>query len=98
MHGGLASSTDPATWGTYEEAAAAAQRYDGVGFVINNVVVLIDLDGSRDAATGTIEPWAQNIVDFLQCPHRDFTFRRRPAHLRQIIERARLEAHVQYQR
>lgn len=44
--GRRASSTNPATWTTYEQACAAAGRYDGVGFVFarGGGVVGIDMD------------------------------------------------------
>ncbi|MBL8800450.1 MAG: hypothetical protein JNN27_00520 [Planctomycetes bacterium] len=61
-----ASSTDPETWGTFDEAVAAVQRNGlaGVGFVFTkeSSVVGVDLDKCRDADTGAIEPWAQEIV------------------------------------
>jgi primase-polymerase (primpol)-like protein len=70
--GGLASSTNPQTWTTYEQAAGAYQRggLDGIGFVLRRDkaagdapgLVAIDLDKCRDPETGTIEPWATSIV------------------------------------
>src|SRR5713101_7654112 len=66
--GGKGSSTDSRTWTTYEVAAAAVSRYDGLGFAITDGVVLIDLDGCRNPESGIIEPWAQFILDFLSCP------------------------------
>lgn len=67
-HGGMGSSTDSATWSTYVEATALAANYDGLGFAITDGNVLIDLDDCRDPVTGTIDTWAQFIVDFLSCP------------------------------
>lgn len=67
-HGGGGSSTDPATWATFEEASSAVGNYDGLGFAITDGNVLIDLDGCRDPKTGKIDAWAQFIVDFLMCP------------------------------
>jgi len=65
--GALASSTDPATWSTFDDVRAAyeARGFDGVGFVFTaaDPFVGIDLDGCRDAATGELEPWAQAVVD-----------------------------------
>lgn len=58
--GSPASSTDPGTWATYEQAAAA-EGYDGVGLVITGGRVGIDIDGCVHA--GEIEPWAREIVD-----------------------------------
>jgi len=67
--GGNADSTDPNTWGTYEQAQAARLAHDltGVGFVLTDTDLAgVDLDDCRDPSNGTIEPWAQNIVDGLQ--------------------------------
>ena len=52
---------------TYDEAVAAVQKHNlsGVGFVLTAGCGLIggDLDGCRDPVSGTIEPWAQAIID-----------------------------------
>jgi primase-polymerase (primpol)-like protein len=68
--GGLASSINPKTWSTFPEALAAYQRgnLDGLGFVLHRKegemggLVGLDLDHCYDAATGTIEPWALEII------------------------------------
>ncbi len=61
-----ASSSDPETWGPFEEAAAAyeAGRYAGVGFVFasDDPFCGADLDGCRDPETGEMEGWAKEIV------------------------------------
>jgi primase-polymerase (primpol)-like protein len=56
--------TDPATWTDYRTAASAVASvyYDGVGFVLGDGVVGIDLDDCRDPVTGEITPEAQEIV------------------------------------
>jgi hypothetical protein len=65
--GADASSTDPKTWATFEEARAAylAGGWDGVGIipVPENNLTGIDLDHCRDA--GPVEPWAAAIVKAL---------------------------------
>jgi primase/DNA polymerase family protein len=65
--GGFASSTNPATWGTWEEALAAYRRggWEGVGYVFaaDDSMAGIDLDNCIDAATGAIMPWAQAIIE-----------------------------------
>jgi hypothetical protein len=62
-----ASSTDPSTWSSFDEALESLQREElaGVGFVIteNDLFVGIDLDDCRDPQTGTIDSWAQEIID-----------------------------------
>ncbi|MEE8370050.1 MAG: hypothetical protein V3S00_04695, partial [Dehalococcoidia bacterium] len=59
--GGPASTTDGATWGTYDEAIQLAQgkRAAGVGFVFTpeDPYVGVDLDKCRDPETSEIEPW-----------------------------------------
>src|SRR5688572_29070498 len=41
-----ASVTDPATWGTFDEAIAAAPNFNGIGFVLSDAdpYSFIDLD------------------------------------------------------
>lgn len=68
--GGLASSTNPATWATFEDAMSAYCRgeWDGVGFVLHRApgeeggLVGIDLDHCRDPETGALDGWAWEIV------------------------------------
>lgn len=60
------SSTDPATWTSFEEAVAACRRYaalEGVGFVFSegDPFCGIDLDGA--VVDGRIAPQAQLIID-----------------------------------
>lgn len=61
-----ASSTDPETWTDYVTAVMKAYTAEnlGLGFVFAQTagIVGIDLDKCRDATTGTLEPWAQDIV------------------------------------
>ena len=61
----LASTTDESTWAAFSEAvsAARASRLAGIGFVLGAPYTGIDLDQCRDAESGDIEPWAQEIVD-----------------------------------
>ncbi len=63
---GLASSTDPATWATYEQATEACRRHkhDGIGFVFSadDPYTGVDLDKCRDPETGELAPWAAEIV------------------------------------
>ncbi len=66
-----ASSVDPDTWTTFNRACgryvsdtmAGGRSFAGVGFMLGNGIVGIDLDDCvRD---GVIEPWAQAIIDDL---------------------------------
>jgi len=63
--GQRASSTDPNTWSTFGAAAAVVAKYAGLGFVLTakDPFVGIDLDHCRNAETGAVEPWAQQIID-----------------------------------
>lgn len=57
-----AKSNDPATWGRFEDALAAMNIADGIGFVTTPEcgIVLLDLD---DCLTdGEPESWAKNIL------------------------------------
>lgn len=64
-----AKSTEPRTWGTFDEAIAVyrAGRAAGVGFVLtaDDPYVAIDLDHVRDADAGLVEPWAMTVVQSL---------------------------------
>lgn len=64
--GQFAASDNPATWATYEAAAAAAGRYDGIGYVFSedDPFVGIDLDMCIDEV-GVIAPWAKTQLSTL---------------------------------
>ncbi len=66
---GLASSTDPATWATYEQATEARRRHrhDGIGFVFSpdDPFTGVDLDNCRNPDTGELAPWAAEILALL---------------------------------
>jgi len=69
--GKFASTTDPATWGTFETARnrATSPTTDatGVGFVFtdDDPIVGVDLDDCRIPETGKTREWASDIVDRL---------------------------------
>ena len=57
-----ASSSDPATWGTYERAIeqVRAGKADGIGVALKGRNLGgVDLDHCRDPKTRMIEPWAE---------------------------------------
>jgi len=64
--GALASTTDPSTWSTFEEASAyyVREHLSGVGYVLSadDPYVGVDLDACRDPQSGRIEPWAKAIM------------------------------------
>lgn len=64
--GAQASTTDPATWGTFDQALVRyhARSLAGVGFVFSaaDPYCGIDLDHCRDAATGALTSVAEAIV------------------------------------
>ena len=61
-----ADSTNPKTWGTFEEAldAHVLGGFDGIGYVLdrNDPYVGVDLDECVDPETGDVEEWAADIV------------------------------------
>lgn len=76
-----ASSTDPLTWGTFDECITAvevaleeweqqdpaAYRGGGIGYVFtsDDPYAGVDLDNCIDETTGLITPWAQQYIDTL---------------------------------
>src|SRR5215218_10447889 len=64
-----ASSTNPETWGAYQEAVRACKEgaYNGIGFVFtgDDPFCGVDLDRCLDAETGEIESWAREIIEEL---------------------------------
>jgi hypothetical protein len=60
-----ASSNDPGTWSTYKAAVAAAGNGDGISYVLRpgDPFAAVDIDHVRDPVTGTIESWAQRLLD-----------------------------------
>jgi len=69
IRGGPASSTDPATWSSFDDAVDAyidsGDRFEGVGFVLDasDGVVGVDLDDHRDPATGDLDHLATSAVE-----------------------------------
>jgi primase-polymerase (primpol)-like protein len=64
--GELASTTDPSTWGTFEDAVNALRHggFDGLGYVFaaDADIVGIDIDGCRDPVTGEVAEWARQEI------------------------------------
>jgi primase-polymerase (primpol)-like protein len=61
----FASSTDPATWCSFEMAAQAysAGQADGVGFALpGSGFGAFDIDHCRDATSGSLTSWASDLV------------------------------------
>jgi AAA domain len=61
-----ASSTDPATWASYQTALLAFQKglADGIGYCLrDDEVGALDLDNCRDPVSGEIADWAQQMVE-----------------------------------
>jgi AAA domain len=64
INGRKAANDNPKTWTTYDAVTEAANKFDGVGFVLTDTrITAFDLDHCRNPATGAVEPWAQAVVD-----------------------------------
>jgi hypothetical protein len=62
-NGKKASSTAPKTWSSFASVWAAREKFDGIGFcLLDSGYGVFDLDDCRDATTGTIAPWAKELV------------------------------------
>jgi len=63
---GYASSTDPSTWGSVEEAVSGCQQRGlaGIGFALTaeDDFAFVDIDHCRDPETGEMSSWAWPIV------------------------------------
>lgn len=58
-----AACNDPSTWGTLEAAVRSAQANAwGIGFMLGDGFVGVDLDHCVDPNTGEPQPWAAKIV------------------------------------
>ena len=66
-NGRLAKNNDPSTWTTHAKAIAALNqgRGDGIGLMLAGCsgMIALDLDDCRNAETGELQPWAQELVD-----------------------------------
>ena len=66
-----ASTVDPKTWTefgtacTYYEAFADDGDVHGLGYILRDDLIGVDLDGCRDADTGQITEWASEIISLL---------------------------------
>lgn len=62
VHGGRASTTNPATWAGYEEAVQLyeAGGYDGVGICVSDGIGAIDID--HCVKDGELTPMAAEII------------------------------------
>ena len=50
-----ASTADPETWSTAFDLNGCIHQYDGIGLMLTDGLLGIDLDGCRDPETGAIE-------------------------------------------
>lgn len=64
LTGHAASSTDAATWASFDEAVARYRRdkLAGIGFVLGDGFAGIDLDDCRDLDTGALTPLAEYVI------------------------------------
>ena len=71
-----AANNDCRTWGTRYDAVAAvlAGKAHGVGFVLSGTnIAAIDIDHCRNADSGQIDDWAQEIFDAAPNAYREIT-------------------------
>jgi hypothetical protein len=58
-----ASITNSKTWSDFATAVAVADQANGIGFcLLGTEFGAFDADNCRDAASGTLQPWAQELV------------------------------------
>ncbi|MBO0903802.1 DUF3987 domain-containing protein [Jiella sonneratiae] len=66
----FASHSDPTHWLSFDEAAAyaATRGFPGIGYVLSadDGLTGADLDKCRDPETGTVEDWAQEVLDLAE--------------------------------
>lgn len=65
-----ADATEPATWGTFEQALTAARSgggLEGIGYAFSadDLLCGVDMDGCRNPDTGLVHPAALEIVEQL---------------------------------
>lgn len=60
--GKAAKSNDPTTWSTFNTIRGAAPKFDGVGLVLVEDLVGVDLDHVLDRETGEVEAWASEVM------------------------------------
>lgn len=61
--GGKASSTDPATWTTFDHAVQAGKKYSGIGFVFDGTGYFgIDIDKRRDELDAFLSGDENNLI------------------------------------
>lgn len=65
MTGTPAKSNDASTWTDFETACERSADFSGLGIMFDNGLCGVDLDKCRDADTGAVQPWAQEIVGTL---------------------------------
>ena len=61
----FASSADSGSWSSYGGAVSAATAGDGITYVLTpeDPFAAVDIDHARDPLTGTVETWAQRLLD-----------------------------------
>ena len=71
LTGNYASTTDPTTWTdfatawSYYEAFVESDGIHGLGYILRDDLIGVDLDGCRDLDSGTIAEWATGIISLL---------------------------------
>lgn len=67
-----ASSSDPSTWVSFEQAVSAISRFEGVGFVLSGTRFAgVDFDGC--ITDGKVEPYVLEILKWLNNPYCEYS-------------------------
>lgn len=84
--GKKADSTDAATWCEFDEAAAAVEKFDGVGFVLGDGWTGVDLDGHVDSF-GNLSDFAKSITTMFAETYIEFSPSKAGIHIIAIGEK-----------
>ncbi len=69
VNGSLASSTDPNTWTSFDEAVIAYKKggFSGIGFVVTDQDSIVGFDVDHCVENGVIADWAKAIIEAMNC-------------------------------
>jgi Virulence-associated protein E len=62
-NGAKAKSNDATTWSSYSQSIDAVERFDGIGYCLDDDIAAFDIDNCRDPDTKILHPWAAELVE-----------------------------------